>query len=147
MLLGPKTSSGRTVTAVSVVLDASVLIRAGLEREPQARTWTEAIETGQARVHVPDLVYAEVTSALTQSVRAGILEAQDAREILVGLVELPLRSHRQAGLATASLAIALEGRLSAYDASYVALARSLEATLITADRRLAEAAPRSELLP
>lgn len=135
------------MTAVSVVLDASVLIRAGVEREPQARTWTEAIETGHARGHVPDLVYAEVTSALTQSVRAGILEAQDAREILGGLVELPLRSHRQAGLATASLAIALEERLSAYDASYVALARSLEATLITADRRLAQAAPRSELLP
>ncbi len=78
--------------------------------------------------------------------RAGILEPQDAREILVGVVALPLPSHRQVGLAAASLAIALEQSLSAYDASYVALGRSTEATLITADRRLVAAVPGSELL-
>jgi predicted nucleic acid-binding protein len=144
---GPRTSSGRTVTIASVVVDASVLIRAGVEREPQARIWTDAVETGRARGHVPELAYAEVASALTQSVRAGTVKPQDAREILVGLVALPLRSHRQAALAAASLTIALEEGLSTYDASYVALARSLEATLVTADRRLAEAVSGSELLP
>jgi len=147
MPLGPKTSSAGIVTAASVVLDASVLIRSGVEHEPQARTWTEAIEAGRWRGHVPELVYVEIASALTQSVRAGLLEAHDAQELLVGLVALPLRSHRLAKLAAASLAIALEEGLSAYDASYVALARALEAKLVTTDRRLAKAAPGSELLP
>lgn len=136
-----------TAVIADVVLDASVLIRGGVEREPQARLWTEAIETGRLRGHVPDLAYAELANALTLSVRAGILQPQDANEILVGLVDLPLRSHRQAALAPASLAIALEEQLSAYDASYVALARAIQATLVTADRRLAEAAPGSELVP
>ena len=134
------------MTAVSVVLDASVLIRAAVDGQTQALRWTGAVEAGRARGHVPELAYAEVASALTQSVRAGIVEPHDASDILAGLVELPLRSHPQAGLAAASLAIALEESISAYDASYVALARSLEATLVTADRRLAAAVPKAELL-
>lgn len=146
MARSPRISFGTTVTAGNVVLDASALIRAAVEREPRARRWIDAIETGRSRGHVPDLAYAELASALTQSVRAGLLQAGDARAILVRLVELPLQSHRQAGLATASLAIALAQPLSAYDASYVALAQSLEATLVTADRWLAQAVPGAELV-
>jgi predicted nucleic acid-binding protein len=92
-------------------------------------------------------VYAELASALTQSVRARLLGAQDAAEIIDDVLRLPLRSHSQATIATASLALALEHGLSAYDASYLALAQSLDVPLVTADRRLAGAAPASELLP
>ena len=95
---------------------------------------------------MPELVYAELPSALAQSVRAGLLDARDAGEILDGLLRLPVRRHRQSRLAAASLTLALELGLSAYDASYLALAQTLGAPLVTADRRLAAVAPVAELI-
>src|SRR5512134_111823 len=90
-----RNSSAPTVTAASVVVDASALIRAAVEHHPAARLWTHAIETGRARGHVPELVYAELPSVLAQSVRAGLLEARDAGEILDRLLCLPVRRHTQ----------------------------------------------------
>jgi predicted nucleic acid-binding protein len=49
-------------------------------------------------------------------------------------------------LARASLAAALELGLTSYDASYVVLAGAFDATLITADRRLAAAYDKAELI-
>ena len=96
---------------------------------------------------MPELVYAELPSALAQSVRAGLLEARDAGEILDRLLGLPVRRHTQSSLAAASLTVALELGLSAYDASYLALAQTLAAPLVTADGRLASVAPAAELIP
>ena len=45
------------------------------------------------------------------------------------------------------LAAALETGLSAYDAAYLVVAAQANAVLVTADRRLAAAHPRSALLP
>jgi predicted nucleic acid-binding protein len=45
-----------------------------------------------------------------------------------------------------ALELALRHRISAYDASYLALAERTEAVLVTADRRLAALATRSELV-
>ena len=135
------------MTAGSVVLDASVLIRAAIDREPRAREWVRAVEAGDFEGHVPDVAYAETVSALAKYVRARLVSPKVATQIVDGIVQLPLRSHGHARLAAASLALALRHGLSAYDASYLALSQSLETTLITADRRLAHAASRSELLP
>jgi predicted nucleic acid-binding protein len=49
-------------------------------------------------------------------------------------------------MAMASLARALETGLSAYDACYLVLADAADATLVTADRRLADAAAKAELI-
>jgi len=135
------------VTAVSVVLDASVLIRSAIDREPKAREWVRAVEAGEIEGHVPDVAYAETVGGLAKYVRARLVAPKIAAQIVDDVVLLPLHSHGHARLAAASLALALEHGLSAYDASYLALARSLETTLITADRRLAAVAPEFELLP
>jgi predicted nucleic acid-binding protein len=135
------------VTADSFVLDASVLIRSAVASEPTAREWVRAVEAGDVEGHVPEVAYAETVSGLAKYVRTGLLEPKLASEILEGVVQLPLVTHGHGRLAIASLVLALELGLSAYDASYLALAQSLDAPLVTADRRLAEAAPRSELLP
>lgn len=135
------------MTADSVVLDASVLIRSAIDREPRAREWVRAVEAGDVEGHVPDVAYAETVSGLAKYIRARLVAPKVAAQIVEEVVLLPLHSHGHARLAAATLALVLEHGLSAYDASYLALARSLEATLITADRRLAQAAPRSELLP
>lgn len=135
------------MTAVSVVLDASVLIRSAVEREPRAREWVRAVEAGDVEGHVPDVAYAETVSGLAKYVRARLVAPELAAQIVEGVVLLPLHTHGHARLAAASLSLALEHGLSAYDASYLALARALDAPLVTADRRLAQAAAASELLP
>jgi predicted nucleic acid-binding protein len=50
-------------------------------------------------------------------------------------------------LAPPALAVALARRVSAYDACYLVLAEAANAVLVTADRALADLAPRSALLP
>jgi len=47
----------------------------------------------------------------------------------------------------ATLGVASELGLSAYDGAYAALAASRDLPLVTADRRLAASYPRSELIP
>jgi predicted nucleic acid-binding protein len=135
------------VTAASVVLDASVLIRSAVANEPAARDWLRAVEAGDVEGHVPDVAYAETVSGLAKYVRSDLLPSKLAAEILEQVVKLPLFAHSHKRLARASLALAREHRVSAYDASYLALAQSLDVPLITADRRLAEVATTSELLP
>lgn len=63
------------------------------------------------------------------------------------LSALPIRRYRHASLLAGIWS--LRGHLTAYDAAYVALARLLEATLITRDERLARASGLGEqvLLP
>ena len=134
------------MTAASVVLDASVLIRSAVANEPSAREWVRAVEAGDVDGHIPDVAYAETVSALTKYVRADLVEPKVAAEMLAGVVKLPLFTHGHGRLAGASLALALERGLSAYDASYLALAQSLDVPLVTADRRLADAAEKAELL-
>jgi predicted nucleic acid-binding protein len=135
------------VTAASVVLDASVLIRSAVVEEPAAREWIRSVEAGEVDAHVPELAYAEIVSGLLKYVRANLVAPTLAAEILEGVVKLPLSTHGHAGLAGPSLALAVELGLSAYDACYVALVVALDAPLITTDRRLAAAVPASELLP
>jgi len=135
------------VTADSVVLDASVLIRSAVANEPTARDWVGAVEAGDVEGHVPDVAYAETVSGLAKYVRSDLLPPGLAAEILEQVVKLPLFTHGHGRLARASLTLALEHRLSAYDASYLALAYSLDVPLITADRRLAAVAVASQLLP
>lgn len=52
-------------------------------------------------------------------------------------MSLDLVLHGPAGLSAASLGMAMVHRLSAYDASYAALAMQLAAPLLTGDRKLA----------
>jgi len=132
--------------ARAVVLDASVLVRAAVQATTQARAWLQSIDDVELDGHVPDLVFAEVASALAQYVRAETMTAADAAAVLDALAALPLRTHPLRELAPAALAHALETGLSVYDCCYAVLAEALDANLVTADRRLAAAVRRAELL-
>ncbi len=131
--------------ASAVVLDASVLVRAVTEPHGPAAEWIARIRTGDVEGHTAELAFTEAANALLGYIRSSSLEPVDAVAMLEVLLMLPLRRHG-AELATAALSTAVERGLSAYDGTYAALADSLNAPLVTADRRLAAAFARSELL-
>ena len=132
-----------------VVLDASAFIR-GVDseaRDERARLWLEAIADARLGASGPDVFLLEVANTLATFVRAGRFD-RDAAEDALGLalsLGLGVASARE--LAFEVLAAVLDTGLSAYDASYLVVAEQSDAVLVTADRRLAAACPRSALLP
>ena len=118
----------------------------GLVGSEQAAARTRELAHGRARAAVPDLFYVEVVNALVKYVRAGRLTSDEAGAALDYVAELPFAPTPCAELAPDAFAIAVDRGVSGYDAMYLALAEATEAVLVTADRRLAAAARRSQLL-
>jgi predicted nucleic acid-binding protein len=88
-------------------------------------------------VHIPHLAVIETASALRALVRMSKLSESRAHGALQDLVELPAVRHPHEPLL--ERVWQLRANLTAYDAAYVALAESLDATLVTCDRRLRRA--------
>ena len=129
----------------TAVLDASVFVRSIIDPQGQAAKWVAAVDQGTVEAHTSVLVFSEVANALLGYVRAGAVTVDDAVSALSALLVLPLELHGPE-LTPAALRVALELGLSAYDGTYAALAESIGAPLVTADRDLAEAYAQSELL-
>lgn len=85
----------------------------------------------------PELMDAEVMSALRSAVLGGRLSAQRAQTVIEDLIDWEVEriSHRH----LARYAWRHRHNVSAYDAFYVAAAYTQNATLLTADRRLSRA--------
>jgi predicted nucleic acid-binding protein len=114
-----------------IVFDASAAVLA-LINDGDARR-SLAGET----VTVPHLVDAEVAHALRAQVLRQRVSADDARAALARWARLGLRRFAVVGLLPRIWE--LRDNLSAYDATYVALAEASGCELVTADGRLARA--------
>lgn len=86
-------------------------------------------------IAVPALLYYEVGNILLFGRSRPPID--EASEVLRDLLAIPLTVAPPAISADATLRLASNHGLSYYDATYVALAESLDCTLITADQRLA----------
>lgn len=95
------------------------------------------IESADTDLHVPALCDVEFASALRRARRADLLSTERAVEALRDYRDLLITRHGHLGLLAATLA--WRENFSAYDATYVVLAESLGASLLTADERLARA--------
>lgn len=115
-----------------IVADASAVVAALLNDGPARQTLSSQ------PVHAPHLVDAEVLSVLRRLNLAGRLDQHLAEAMIEALAQLGIRRHGGTGLLFRVWG--LRGNLTAYDASYVALAESLGCPLLSADRRLARAA-------
>jgi predicted nucleic acid-binding protein len=114
-----------------MVVDASAAVL-GLLNDGDARR-TLATE-GLA---IPHLADSEVVQALRQHVRLGKLSPKHATEVLGRWQRLGVR--RYATVGHLARVWALKDNVSAYDATYVALAEALGCSLVTGDARLAAA--------
>jgi predicted nucleic acid-binding protein len=122
------------------------LLRAFVRESGVARDWVERAESTELHVRTPDVIWVEVAHALRRYVGAGLVERPAAARGLAWLTGLPVESMPIRPFAPVVLARALETGLSAYDACYLVLAEAADATLVTADVRLAEAASKAELI-
>ena len=123
------------------VVDASVVLQ-WLVEEPSGRwlTLLEQHREGSEPLAAPELIHYEIANVLIRKLTLPLDDALDAWERLLALdIETYTFAAEQYG---DSLRLAHEEKLTAYDASYLALARALKAKLVTADRKLAAAAAR-----
>jgi predicted nucleic acid-binding protein len=122
-----------------LVLDASVVIKGFLNESLSDRA-TALLAGGEEpdrlALDAPDLLYVECANILWKHVRRGVLDRALAAEHASSVAALRLRSTPAQELTPTALALAIEHDISAYDASYVALAQSLACELVTADERL-----------
>lgn len=114
-----------------IVIDASAAVLALLNNGEARRSL--ARET----VVIPHLADSEVTQALRAQVLRGQIGADDAKTALARWMRLGLRRYGVVGLIARLWE--LRDNLTAYDATYVALAEALACELVTADARLAHA--------
>ena len=118
-----------------IVVDASVVAPALADDGEDGDRARDRMRGEQ--LTAPELVDLEVVSTLRRATRSGRLEERRSAQALVDLAALPLR--RVPHLPLLPRVWELRDNLSAYDASYVALAEALDALLLTADGPLGRA--------
>lgn len=114
-----------------IVVDASAAVT-GLLGDGDARRHLAADDLA-----APHLADAEIAQALRAHVRRGVLQPADAGRALDRWIRFGVR--RYAGVGLLPRVWELRDNLSAYDATYVALAEALGCPLLTGDARLAAA--------
>jgi predicted nucleic acid-binding protein len=116
------------------VVDASAIL-AILFGEPDASRVVERL--GARDLAAPSLLPYEIMNAAATKVRRGEV-TRDAADIVVSaFANVRIALHEPA--ASDLFRLAVETRLTAYDAAYLWLARSLSADLVTLDGKLAGA--------
>lgn len=120
--------------AVHVVLDASVAVKWLLD-EPwsdQARRYLTGALEGHVHIKVPSLFWYELTNVLRYRTTGHPELWELLRAVPVETIELGSGAFQEIE------ALARDLDITAYDAAYVFLARSLRIPLVTADAKLAE---------
>jgi predicted nucleic acid-binding protein len=118
-----------------LVVDASVLVVA-LADDGADGDRTRARLAGEV-IAAPEVLDLEVLSVLRRLVAAGDMPERRASLAVEDLARLPLRRAPHTPLLARCWE--LRGKVTSYDAAYVALAEALGCILLTADTRLAAA--------
>jgi predicted nucleic acid-binding protein len=117
------------------VTDAGVWIRAIVDEEPGGLVRTRLAE--ETSVASPALIDLEFTNVLRGLLAKELISLRHAERALSEFMDAPIQ--RYGHLALLQPIWRLRANLTAYDASYIALAELLGADLLTIDKRLAGA--------
>lgn len=125
----------------SVVIDASIAIKAVLPNPFQTQCQALLVHLSSDQVLAPGLWVYETTSAFSKAVFLGDITAEEGRTALgqvnaLGVQIAPMDSAQSFQAFEWTLRLK---RAAAYDSFYLALAESLSCDLWTADRRLKNA--------
>ncbi len=122
-----------------LVADCSVTSGWFLQDEvtEDARRLLECCLSGEVHLIVPDLWWYETINVLRNAGARGRIAPEDARKALFFLEEIPLETVHSSRIGHAViLNLAQRHALSAYDATYLALAETRGTALVTADKHL-----------
>jgi predicted nucleic acid-binding protein len=120
---------------MTVVVDASVVVAALLDTGPDGR-WAEQVLAGGSLV-APHLMPVEVANILRRAQLSGDVTSDLASLAHADLLALPFELFGYAEVGPRVWQ--LRATVTAYDATYVALAELLSCSLATLDRRLSRA--------
>jgi len=119
-----------------IVLDASAAVEWLLQTSSGVEVARRALSPGES-LHAPHLLDIEVAQVLRRAVKMRAISRDRAHEALEDLSQLRLQ--RYPHFPFLPRVWELHGNLTAYDAVYVALAETLDAILLTRDRKIAAA--------
>ena len=122
----------------TVVADASAIVEY-LLGAARAEALRAIIEDPDTDVHVPALCDVEVASGLRRLLLTRRMDIARATEAVEDYLDLPLVRHGHESVMASILA--LRANFTAYDATYVVLARSLGVPLVTEDKQILRACP------
>lgn len=119
-----------------IVIDASILANVVGDDGP-AGTAARARLATAASAAIPDLADVETVSVLRKRWIAGTLATERFRDAVDDLLALPLTRYPTGPLM--NRAYELRSNVTAYDATYIAIAEALDCVLVTGDTKLANA--------
>ena len=121
-----------------IILDASVVVKWFSEEEytEKALEIRERIRMGEERIIVPDLLLYELANALKYNPSFDVNDVSDALTSIFDM-EMDIITPMP-DIINSAVTLAFGYNITVYDAFYIALAKDLELTFITADRRLYE---------
>jgi predicted nucleic acid-binding protein len=119
-----------------IVVDASAVVEVLLRTE-DAPDIERRFFADRQPLNAPHLLDIEVAQVVRRYEMNGDIDAERGRMALADLADFPIRRYPHEFLL--SRVWSLRKNLTAYDATYVALAEALGVSLVTRDRRLANA--------
>jgi predicted nucleic acid-binding protein len=119
-----------------IVVDASTVFHA-LLRTPAAAAVEARLFRADETLHAPHLLDLEIAQVLRRHALRGWLAVDHCHMVLDTLMDFPLQRYPHRDLLPRVWE--LRDNLTAYDATYIALAEMLDVPLVTRDRRMAAA--------
>ena len=127
-----------------IVVDTNILARLVLEGVDTPLA--EAVHRRDPEWIAPPLLYSELRNVLVKMVRRGALPKEQAIAAATEAVIIMKGEEIPAGTPDV-LELALRSGCTAYDCEFVAVAKDLEATLVTSDRQVLAAFPETAVSP
>lgn len=121
------------------VVDASVVIKWFVREEgtDRASAISDRAANAEIELHLPDFCLVECTNVIWRLVvKQQKIPRLQGHTVMAQLAELPFVRMPSRDLVGGAYRVAVDAGTTVYDGMYVALAKALGATLITADQRL-----------
>ena len=122
---------------MSLVVDASVAVKWLVAEEGSDAA--DRLVAGSEELHAPRLMASEIANALWRKARLGQIERGRAAVLLTALPQMPVRWSADETICADAVRLALALDRPVYDCVYLALAHRINARLVTADARFANA--------